>query len=123
MKILGTTRDDAAGECFDKVARVLGLSYPGGPQVDRLSIGGDDTKYILPDSKIDGNPLDMSFSGIKTAVVNLVHNSQQKGEEIDRASLAASFSASISRSIVSRAMLAVEISILLKQIKKGPKTN
>ena len=87
MKILGATRDDAAGECFDKTARVLGLPYPGGKPIDQLSQGGDDQRYAFPLAHVAGNPYDMSFSGLKTAVINLVHNAQQKGEEIDRAGL------------------------------------
>ncbi|MDO5002377.1 MAG: tRNA (adenosine(37)-N6)-threonylcarbamoyltransferase complex transferase subunit TsaD, partial [Eubacteriales bacterium] len=67
MKIIGATRDDAAGECFDKTARVLGLPYPGGKPIDDLSQGGDDTKYHFPIAHVDGNPYDMSFSGLKTA--------------------------------------------------------
>lgn len=106
MVILGATRDDAAGECFDKTARVLGLPYPGGKPIDDLSKGGDDTKYEFPIGHVDGNPYDMSFSGLKTAVINLVHNAQQKGEEIDRASLAASFTKAVSDSLVPRAMMA-----------------
>ena len=106
MKILGATRDDAAGECFDKTARVLGLPYPGGKPIDELSQGGDDSKYSFPIGHVDGNPYDMSFSGLKTAVINLVHNAEQKGEELDRASLAASFSRAVSESLVPRAMMA-----------------
>ena len=67
IRVLGSTRDDAAGECFDKTARVLGLPYPGGKPLDDLSQTGDDTKYHMPISHVDGNPLDMSFSGLKTA--------------------------------------------------------
>ena len=81
MKILGATRDDAAGECFDKTARVLGLPYPGGKPIDQLSQGGDDQRYAFPLAHVAGNPYDMSFSGLKTAVINLVHNAQQKGED------------------------------------------
>jgi N6-L-threonylcarbamoyladenine synthase len=102
MKIIGATRDDAAGECFDKTARVLGLPYPGGKHVDALSKNGDDSKYVLPRSHVEGNPYDMSFSGLKTAVVNLVHNAEQKGEELDRESLCASFSRAVSESLVPR---------------------
>ena len=105
MKIIGSTRDDAAGECFDKTARVLGLPYPGGKHVDALSKTGDDAKYALPRSHVDGNPYDMSFSGLKTAVVNLVHNAEQKGELLDRESLCASFSRAVSESLVPRTML------------------
>ncbi len=106
MKILGATRDDAAGECFDKTARVLGLPYPGGRPIDLLAQGGDDSRYVFPISHVDGNPYDMSFSGLKTAVINLVHNTQQKGEELDRASLAASFTKAVSDSLVPRTIQA-----------------
>ena len=106
MKILGCTRDDAAGECFDKTARVLGLPYPGGRPIEQLSQGGDDTKYVFPIGHVDGNPYDMSFSGLKTAVINLVHNAEQKGEELDRPSLAASFTKAVSDSLVPRTMQA-----------------
>ena len=106
MKILGATRDDAAGECFDKTARVLGLPYPGGKPIDELSSGGDDSKYIFPTAHVAGHPYDMSFSGLKTAVINLVHNAEQKGEEIDRASLAASFTKAVSDSLVPRTVAA-----------------
>jgi len=104
MRIIGATRDDAAGECFDKTARVLGLPYPGGKHVDALSKTGDDSKYVLPRGHVDGNPYDMSFSGLKTAVVNLVHNAEQKNEPIDRESLCASFSRAVSESLVPRTM-------------------
>lgn len=104
MEIKGRTRDDAAGECFDKTARVLGLPYPGGKPVDELSQGGDDSKYVLPRAHVEGCPYDMSFSGLKTAVVNLVHNAEQKGEALDRASLCASFSRAVSDSLVPRTM-------------------
>lgn len=104
MSILGATRDDAAGECFDKIARVLGLPYPGGRPMQELAEGGDDQRYPLPRAKVAGNDLDMSFSGLKTAAVNLVHNTQQKGEELDRSGLAASVAAAISGELVPRAM-------------------
>lgn len=106
LKIIGATRDDAAGECFDKTARVLGLPYPGGRPIDLLSQGGDDTKYVLPRTHIEGAPYDMSFSGLKTAVINIVHNAEQKGEELDRSSLAASFTRAVSDSLVPRTMMA-----------------
>ncbi len=104
MRVIGSTRDDAAGECFDKTARVLGLPYPGGKPVDELSQSGDDTKFVLPRASIEGHPYDMSFSGLKTAVVNIVHNAEQKGEELDKASLCASFSKAVSDSLVPRTM-------------------
>lgn len=106
MRILGATRDDAAGECFDKTARVLGLPYPGGRPIDQLSQGGDDGKYRFPVSHVEGSPYDMSFSGLKTAVINLVHNAEQKGEKIDRPALAASFTRAVSESLVPRTMAA-----------------
>ncbi len=106
MKIIGATRDDAAGECFDKTARVLGLPYPGGKPLDDLSQGGDDTRYAFPIAQVEGHPYDLSFSGLKTAVINLVHNAEQKGESIDRASLAASFTKAVSDSLVPRTIRA-----------------
>ena len=99
MQVLGATRDDAAGECFDKAARVLGIGYPGGGPMDRLAQGGDDKKYAL----------DMSFSGLKTAVLNLLHNAEQKGEELDGPGLAASFQAAVSDILVPRIMEAARI--------------
>ena len=104
MSILGSTRDDAAGECFDKIARVLGLPYPGGKPMEALAEGGDDSRYPLPRAHIAESDLDMSFSGLKTAAVNLVHNAQQKGEALDRPGLAASVAAAISGELVPRAV-------------------
>ena len=104
MKIIGATRDDAAGECFDKTARVLGLPYPGGRPIDELAQGGDDSRYVFPLAHVEGHPYDMSFSGLKTAVINLVHHAEQKGEEIDRRALAASFTKAVSDSLVPRTM-------------------
>ena len=106
MSVLGGTRDDAAGECFDKVARVLGLGYPGGGPLDRLAQGGDDQKYALPVAHVSGAELDMSFSGLKTASLNLIHNTEQKGETIDLPAFAASFGRAVSESLVPRAMAA-----------------
>ena len=108
MKIIGATRDDAAGECFDKTARVLGLPYPGGRPMEDLAKGGDDTRYTFPIAHVEGSPYDMSFSGLKTAVINLVHNAEQKGEEIDRPGLAASFTKAVSDSLVPRTMMAAK---------------
>lgn len=104
MEVLGATRDDAAGECFDKVARVLGIGYPGGAPMDRLAQGGDDTRYDLPRAHVDGAPLDMSFSGLKTAVLNLAHNAEQKGEPLDLPGLAASFGRAVADTLVPRVM-------------------
>ena len=83
FKILGGTRDDAAGECFDKTARAMGLQYPGGVTLDKIATTADLEKYPLPFPKVNSGEFDFSFSGLKTAVMNLVNNSAQKGEEID----------------------------------------
>ena len=107
MEVMGGTRDDAAGECFDKVARVLGLGYPGGPPLDRLARGGDPARYPLPQAHIEGAELDMSFSGLKTAAINLIHNSAQKGEALCLPDFAASFGQAVSGSLIPRAMEAV----------------
>ena len=109
MELLGATRDDAAGECFDKVARVLGIGYPGGGPMDRLAQGGDEKKYPLPRSKVDGAPLDMSFSGLKTAALNTIHNASQKGEALDLPSFAASFGQAVSDELVPRVLQAAQM--------------
>lgn len=91
FEIIGKTRDDAAGEALDKAGRTMGLEYPGGVSIDRLSPQGDENKYSFPKPRVSGSPYDFSFSGLKTSVINTVHNAGQKGEEIDIPSLAASF--------------------------------
>lgn len=108
MEILGGTLDDAAGECFDKVARVLGMPYPGGAALDKAAANGNDGAYTLPRAKAGENPFDMSFSGLKTAALNLIHHAQQVGEELNIADLCASFSAAVSDTLVPRAKLALE---------------
>lgn len=108
MNILGTTLDDAAGESFDKVARVLGMPYPGGAALDKAAKMGDETKYVLPRSKPGENPYNMSFSGLKTAALNLIHHAQQVGEELDIPSLCAAFSAAVSDTLVPRVVMAME---------------
>lgn len=108
FQILGSTRDDAAGECFDKVARLLGMPYPGGAALDRMAADGDETKYPMPHTKLSGNPLDMSFSGLKTAAINLIHNAQQKEETLDIPSLCAGFSRAVSDMLVPRTMEALK---------------
>ncbi len=104
MEILGTTLDDAAGECFDKVARVLDMPYPGGASLDKKAQEGKQGHYPLPRARAGENPLDMSFSGLKTAAINLIHNARQKGEEIVVEDLCADFSAAVSDTLVPRAM-------------------
>ncbi len=102
MSILGTTLDDAAGECFDKVGRVLGMPYPGGAALDKAAQQGDESKYFLPRPKPGENPYNMSFSGLKTAALNLIHHAEQVGEELDVPSLCASFTAAVSDALVPR---------------------
>ena len=109
MVILGATRDDAAGECFDKAARVLGLPYPGGAPMDKLAQQSRGGVYKLPHAHVDGAELDMSFSGLKTAVVNLGHHAQQVGEELDRAALARDFAQAVSDELVPRVMKAAQM--------------
>lgn len=83
FRIIGATQDDAAGECFDKTARCMGLEYPGGVTLDKIATVADNIKYPLPHPKVSSGEFDFSFSGLKTAVINLVHNANQKNEEID----------------------------------------
>ena len=109
MEVLGGTRDDAAGECFDKVARVLGIGYPGGGPMDRLARGGDDSRYELPRAHVAGHDLDMSVSGLTTASLNLIHNAQQKGEELNLPDFAASFGRAVSESLLPRVMAAARM--------------
>ena len=98
FEILGATRDDAAGEAFDKVARVIGIGYPGGPLIDKLAKEGDPNAYHFPRA-VSG--MDFSFSGVKTAVINQVHQFEQKGEEVPRADIAASFQQAVVEVLVS----------------------
>lgn len=95
LRVLGRTRDDAAGEAFDKIARVIGLGYPGGPLIDKLSCEGNPEAVHFPRVRMDGDSLDFSFSGVKTAVINYLHKAEQKGEEINKADIAASFQAAV----------------------------
>ena len=95
MKIIGKTRDDAAGEALDKAGRTMGLAYPGGISIDKISRQGDENAFKFPHPKVTGSKYDFSFSGLKTSVINTVHNAKQKGEEINVADLAASFQKSV----------------------------
>lgn len=90
-RILGRTRDDAAGEAFDKVARAIGLGYPGGPKIDRLSKEGNPDAIAFPRAHVEGAPLDFSFSGLKSSVLNYINSCKMKGEAINEADIAASF--------------------------------
>lgn len=105
FKVLGRTRDDAAGEAFDKVARVLGLPYPGGVHIEKAATNGNSSAYKLPKPVIEGSPYDFSFSGLKTAVINLAHNAQQKAGklgEMETSDIAATFQHTVSEILTSR---------------------
>jgi len=91
FEVIGRTRDDAVGECYDKAARTMGLPYPGGIHIDRLAAEGDATAYKLPRPRVEGNRYDFSFSGLKTAVINLLHTAEQRGESLNIPNLCASF--------------------------------
>lgn len=108
FEILGRTRDDAAGEAFDKVARAIGLGYPGGPKIDKLSKEGNPYAITFPKAKIDGAPYDFSFSGVKSAVLNFINQNKMQGKEIHAADLAASFQQSVVEVLVEHTMLAAK---------------
>ncbi|MBR1532414.1 MAG: tRNA (adenosine(37)-N6)-threonylcarbamoyltransferase complex transferase subunit TsaD [Eubacterium sp.] len=91
FEVIGKTRDDAAGEALDKAGRTMGLAYPGGISIDKLSPDGDENAFAFPVPKVSTSPYDYSFSGLKTVVINIVHRAEQKGETINTADLAASF--------------------------------
>ncbi len=113
-EIMGMTRDDAAGEAFDKVARILGLGYPGGPKIDRLAGEGNPRAVEFPRVKMANNSLDFSFSGVKTAVINHVHKLGQRGEEYNKADIAASFQNAVTDALCSHTIEAAK--------RKGSKT-
>ena len=108
FEILGHTRDDAAGEAFDKVARAIGLGYPGGPKIDKLSKEGNPDAIDFPRAKVGDCPYDFSFSGVKSAVLNYLNQAQMKGEEVNRADLAASFQKAVVDVLVEHTMMAAE---------------
>ena len=107
-EIIGRTRDDAAGECFDKTARALGLPYPGGVHLDKIAESGNNTVYKLPKPKVDGNPLDFSFSGLKTAVLNTINNSKQKGIEINTADMCACIRKTVTDILIEKLSIAFD---------------
>ena len=113
-EILGRTRDDAAGEAFDKVARAIGLGYPGGPKIDKISKEGNPEAIAFPRPKFEDSPYDFSFSGLKSAVLNYLNGCQMKGVEINRADVAASFQKAVCDVLVEHAMIAVKESGLNK---------
>ena len=100
-KVLGKTRDDAAGEALDKAGRTLGLPYPGGISIDKIAPTGDENAFAFPHPRLD-TPYDFSFSGLKTAVINIVHRMEQKGETLPVADLAASFQKGVTDCLVEK---------------------
>lgn len=109
FQVLGRTRDDAAGEALDKAARAMGLPYPGGVHLDEASKGGDPHAFSFPHPNVEGSPLDFSFSGLKTAVLNRLHNAAQKGETIEKADLGASFQSAVADALLRNTDLALEM--------------
>lgn len=107
-EIIGRTRDDAAGEAFDKVARSIGLGYPGGPKIDDLSVQGDPKAIKFPRASVEGAPYDFSFSGVKSAVLNYINGCKMKGLEYSQADIAASFQEAVTDVLVAHTMLAAE---------------
>lgn len=105
---VGITRDDAAGEAFDKVARVMGIGYPGGAEMDALAKKGDKNAILFPRATVKDAPYDFSYSGLKTAVINFLHNAEQKGEKINREDVAASFTAAVCDTIENRLSHAID---------------
>ncbi len=108
FEIIGSTRDDAAGEALDKAARAMGLPYPGGLYMDREAVNGNPKAYSFPNPRVDDAPFDCSFSGLKTNVVNLLHNAQQKGETINIADLSASYLHAVVHCLTQRTQLAID---------------
>ncbi len=108
MKVIGRTRDDAAGEAFDKAARAMGIPYPGGVELDKIAETGDDSAYTLPHPHVDGSLYDFSFSGLKTAVLNLIHNTQQKGENISVPDVCASYRKAVVGSLMDNFLRAAD---------------
>ena len=118
FELLGQTRDDAAGEAFDKIARVMGLPYPGGPEIERLALGGNDEAMHFPLAKLD-KPYEFSFSGLKSAVINYLHNQEQAGREVNRSDVAASFQRAVVDALVKQAVLAMQATGYKKIVLAG----
>ncbi len=108
FRVVGRTRDDAAGECFDKCARAMGFPYPGGVHIDNAAQNGDPAKFKLPHPAVAGSEFDFSFSGLKTFVINTIHNSQQKDIELDHNDLSASIQQTIAEILTEKTMKAAE---------------
>ena len=107
FELMGQTRDDAAGEAFDKIARVMGLPYPGGPEIERLAIGGNPNALVFPVAKLDA-PYEFSFSGVKSAVINYLHKEEQGKREVNRSDVAASFQQAIINALCKETVAALK---------------
>ena len=118
FEMLGQTRDDAAGEAFDKIARVMGLQYPGGPEIEKLALDGNPHAIDFPVAKLDV-PYEFSFSGLKSAVINYLHNQEQAKREINRADVAASFQYAVTNALVQKAVRAMKDTGLKKIVLAG----
>ena len=118
FEMLGQTRDDAAGEAFDKIARVMGLQYPGGPEIEKLALDGNPHAIEFPIAKLD-SPYEFSFSGLKSAVINYLHNQEQANREVNRADVAASFQNAVVDALVQKAIRAMKDTGLKKIVLAG----
>ncbi|MDP2892162.1 MAG: tRNA (adenosine(37)-N6)-threonylcarbamoyltransferase complex transferase subunit TsaD [Bacillota bacterium] len=107
LKVLGRTRDDAAGEAFDKIGRLLGVPYPGGPNLEKLASRGDPDAYPFPRGMKNEQGYDLTFSGLKTAVINMLHKAREKGQKVNAADVAASFQAAVVETLVEKTFLAL----------------
>lgn len=119
FETVGRTRDDAIGEAFDKVGRVMGLPYPGGAEMDRLASIGDPDSIRFPSAAVVGDNLDFSFSGLKTSVINYLHNCEQKGESYSRENVAASFTRTVVSSVIKKLGAAVDMTGLDRIVIAG----
>ena len=119
FRLLGCTRDDAAGETFDKAARAMGLPYPGGVELDKIAEEGDPKAFSLPSPSVENAPLDFSFSGLKTAVINRLHNAAQKGEKISVPDMAASLRQAVVSSLLDRVKAAASATDCSKIVLAG----
>lgn len=119
FEIIGKTRDDAAGECLDKAARAMGIPYPGGANLDKIAKDGNASAFKFPHPRVDGAPLDFSFSGLKTSVVNIIHNANQKGETINIPDLGASYISAVVNCLTENLMKAAEMTDQKKIVVAG----
>ena len=116
---IGSTRDDAVGESFDKVARVIGMPYPGGAALDKLAYEGDSRSITLPSPAIVGDNLDFSYSGLKTAALNYINQMKQKNEEVNRADLAASYTRAVTRAVAKKISSALDVTSMKTLVMAG----